>query len=98
MGMELSPTKNVCVASRSALADAAACRLPKLHFASAVCARSLGAVLVAGKRRSASVLNMRLRKFRARIPLYRRVRKTIGAQRSNVLLQIGGIPALSFGL
>ena len=97
MGLELSPTKNVCVASRAELANAAANRLPKLRLKIASQARSLGAALVAGKRRSAIILDKRLRDFRARVPLFRKLRKRIGAKRTNVLIQFGGIPTLAFG-
>ena len=97
MELELSPTKNVAVASRSALAKAAADQLPLLHLKIANQAKSLGAAIAAGKRRNVSVLKKRLKDFRARIPLFKRMRRNIGAQCSNVLLQTGGVPALVYG-
>ena len=97
MELELSPTKNVCVASRAALAHAAASKLPKLHLKTAKQATGLGAAISAGKRRNVTVLNKRLRNFRGRINLFKKVRKSIGAQRTHVLLQTGGVPALVYG-
>ena len=78
MELELSPTKNVCVASRAALATAAASKLPKLHFKTAEQAKTFGAAISAGRERNVAVLNKRVRNFRAGIDFFKKARKSIG--------------------
>ena len=97
MGMELSPSKNVCVASRKQIADAIMSKLPGTIFKAKAQAKVLGAALTANKRRNVSVCNKRLKDFRQCIPFYRKVKRTIGASCTFAPIRTGGLPAMTHG-
>ena len=95
--IELSPTKNLCCASAASISDNVARRLPSIKFRIVAHAKSLGATIMASKRRNTDVLKKRLSAVKARVVLYHRVRRTIGAKRTHSLLRTGGLPALVYG-
>jgi hypothetical protein len=97
MRLELSPTKNVCCASKFSVGVAVISQLPDVKFKLALRAKSLGAAITAGRHRNTGVLNSRLSAFRARRAQYRKVRRTIGAKRTHMLVRTGGLPALVYG-
>eukprot|EP00973_Karenia_brevis_P055654 7739648-Karenia_brevis.AAC.1 len=98
MGMEFSQTKNVCMASPGDLADQIAQDLPHLKIAVTRRAKSLGGALGSGKVRNTQVMQKRLNVFKLRKNRFQRVRRTIGAQRTNAVIRSGGTAALVYGL
>ena len=95
--IELSPTKNLCCASRTQISDAVIRRLPGIKLRAASAAKSLGASIMAGSKRDVSIIKKRLSAFKQRITQFRKVRRTVGAKLSRVLLRTGGLPALVYG-
>ena len=97
MRLELSPNKNVCCASRLAIAFEVCRQLSSVKFKVAGSAKSLGAAITASRSRNTQILKNRLQAFRLRVCKYRQVRKTIGTKRTHMLLRTGGLPALVYG-
>lgn len=99
MELEFSPTKNVCVASRSSLAEAAVRRLPKLHLKAAMHAKGLGAAISAGKKRNASVLNIEFPCLRGCVGALERIEPTcLSRQAAFLLLPTASSPLESLAL
>ena len=97
-GMEFSPTKNVCLASKDALARRVVAALPHLAVKVVVRTKSLGSALQAGRRRNARVQpRARLSAFKVRKDRLRKVRRAVGAKRTSHLLAAGGTAALVYG-
>ena len=97
MRLELSPTKNVCCASKFSIGVVVVSQLPEVKFRLARRAKSVGSAITADKHRNSDVLRSRLVAFEARRDQYRKVRRTIGAKRTHMLIQTGGLPALVYG-
>jgi hypothetical protein len=97
MRLELSATKNQCLASRPCICGMVAAAVPRAHFKAVTVAKSLGVAIVAGCRRHTGIIKKRLAVFKARRQLYRRVRRAIGARKTHNLLRTGGLPALVYG-
>jgi hypothetical protein len=98
MGMEFSPTKNVCVASTPALADSIVGSLPGLALKTARAAKALGGAISGGKVRNTAVLRKRLEAFRVRKTCFRKLRRAVGARRCHAVLRSGGTSALMYGI
>ena len=97
MGMEFSPTKNCCIASRPFLARSIARALPDLSMKAEHHVKSLGGGLGGGRRRNASILKERLQQFQKRKAPFRRLRRAVGARRAHAVLRTGGTTSLVYG-
>ena len=97
VGMELSPTKNVCLASSSGIAQAIIAKCPGLDIGATRATKSLGGGIGTGKTRSVGVLAKRLKQFRARRARFRKARRIAGASAVNRVLRTGGTSALVYG-
>ena len=98
MGMELSSSKNVCVASTPALAQSIADALPGLSIKVARKAKALGGAISGGKVRNTDVLKQRIMAFKVRKTCFRKLRRAVGAARCHAVLRTGGTSALMYGL
>ncbi|CAK0833333.1 unnamed protein product, partial [Prorocentrum cordatum] len=81
IGMEVSPTKNMVLASLKVVDNA----------------KSLGGAICPGRVRHAALLAKRLRAFKVRKPQFRKLRRWIGARRAAAVLRTGGAAALVHG-
>ena len=97
MGMDFSPTKNCCIASRQDLAADIARASPSLQMRLERRVKSLGSALGAGKVRNATVIKHRLKQFKARIVRFRKLRRAVGVKRTGAVLRSGGTSALVYG-
>ena len=97
IGMDFSPTKNGCLASSQKLASAIILQLPGLNANMLERAKSLGGALGTGKKRNAKVQKKRLQCFQVRKAHFQKLRRLVGARRSNLVLRTGGTAALVYG-
>ena len=97
-GMEFSHTKNMCLASDPKLAADVVKALPELGIKRKLAVRSLGGTIGSGVVRSTAQLRSRLEKFKARKPLFQKLRRMRGARCANRVLATGGTAALTFGV
>jgi hypothetical protein len=89
--MQFSGTKNMLLASSVGVAAAIAAAVPALPLHTARTAKSLGAGLGAGVRRSASAAHKRLNAFAARRARFRMLRKA-GVATARLLKTVGTRP------
>ena len=94
-GMEVSATKSVSTASGEGLGQELADQLAHHGVSFKMRNKSLGSGLGSGVRRNATVINLRLKRFRQRVGRYRLLRKArVDTSR---VLRTGGVAALTFG-
>ena len=94
-GMEVSADKSVCLASTLALGEAVRDGLKQYNVKLVQRAKSLGAGLGAGIRRNTAVMKARMKKFAARLPRFRMLRRA-GVNTARVI-RTGGLAALCYG-
>jgi hypothetical protein len=97
IGMEFSPTKNNCLASSPRLAHSIIQSLRGLRAEVVQRAKSLGGALGAGRRRNTQVQQRRLQAFKVRKKHFQKLRRSVGARRSQLVLRTGGTAALVYG-
>ena len=97
MGMEMSTTKNVCIASTPTLASAIVAQCPGLGIKVQRAAKSLGGSIGTGRNRTVAVQRKRLEAFKARKARFRKLRRRVGAEATALVLRTGGTAAMVYG-
>ena len=94
MDMELSTTKNVCVASLPSLAAGIVTRCPGTGVKIQRGAKALGGDIGTGRNRVVKVQRQRLQAFKARKARFQKLRRLVGADATARVLRTGGTAAL----
>ncbi len=97
MDLELSAKKNLCNASSTKIALEIVGNLKGVKVRVDGRIKSLGGALGAGKLRNAMVQRKRLEQFKVRRDRFRKLRKSVGAARTHMVLRTGGVAALTYG-
>ena len=97
IGLELSDTKNQCLASSTQIADSIVNQLSNIVIHATSRAKSLGGALGAGKFRNAQILKRRLANFSVRKNMFHRLLRRCGTRAVHTVMRTGGVSALTYG-